>query len=112
MRVTTYNTTYGAIILVHMPRAVFTAAVALGHHHLGDFYTPDGALCSANNLRAQVPRGYTVDTIRTWLQQHNAVPRPPDGSSPSRRGCQARYGRPPPQWSLVGVRPRPPGNGR
>ena len=37
-----YDTAYGARTLVHMPQAVFTAALALGYHHVGDFYTPEG----------------------------------------------------------------------
>ena len=80
--VTTYDTADGAATLVHVPRAVFTATVALGHHHLGDFYTPEGTLRSANDIRARVPRGRTVDTIWTWLRQHEAVLRPLVGTPP------------------------------
>ena len=55
LRVTTHATVYGAITVVHVPRAVFIAALAPGYHHLGDFYTPEGALRSANYLQARVP---------------------------------------------------------
>ena len=78
-RVTTYNTAYDAITLIHVPRAVFTVALALGYHHFGDFYTPEGILRSANDLRARVPQSCIVDTIRTWLRQHDALLRSPGG---------------------------------
>ena len=41
---TTYDMAYGATTLVHVPRAVFTVALALEYHHLGDFYTLEGTL--------------------------------------------------------------------
>ena len=82
-----------------VPRAVFTAALALGYHHLGDFYTPEGALRNATELQARMPRGPTVDTVRTWLQQHDAVLRPRMGT-PAPRWQQA-----PKTWAPGPIRP-------
>ena len=52
-QVTKYDTAHGAITLVHVPRMVFSAALALEYHHLGDFYTLEGALRGANDLRTR-----------------------------------------------------------
>ena len=78
--------------------AVFSIALALGHHHLGDLYTLEGTVCGCNDLQTRALRGRTVDVTKEWFRQHDAVlrplvgPQPPDGSRPPRLGCQAQYG--------------------
>ena len=49
LNVKTYRTSYGTITLVHVPGAVFSAALALGCHQLRDFYTREGTLRTAND---------------------------------------------------------------
>ena len=97
--VTTYDTAYGAMTLVPVPRAVFTAALALEYHHLRDFYTAEGTLRSANDLRARVPRGRTVDTVQTWLRQHKAVLQPLVGT------LAPRWRQAPKTWVLGPIQP-------
>ena len=84
-----YDRAYGAITLVYVPRAVFIAALTLGYHVLGNFYTPDGTRRSVKNLRARVPRGTTEDTMGTWPRYRDAVlwplvgaPGPPMAANP------------------------------
>ena len=50
--VKTYNTVHGGLALAHEPREVFSATLRLRYYHIGDFYTPEGKLRSANDLRA------------------------------------------------------------
>ena len=56
-------------------------------------------MCSANDLRAGVPWGRTVDMIRTWLRQHDAVWQPLVGA-PAPRWQQA-----PKTWTPGPIRP-------
>ena len=62
-----YYTAYGTITLVRVPRVVFSAALALGYDHLGDFETSEGALRSAKDLRTRVPWSRIADTNRACL---------------------------------------------
>ena len=70
---TTQDNTYGDVTHIQLPRAIYSAAPALGYHHLADFYTPDAVPHSAQDLQIWTPRGRTVHRVRDWLHCQQAI---------------------------------------
>ena len=111
--VTTYQTRYSHVTHVQLPSAAYAATLALGYHHLGDFYAVGGAVRSEQDLCVCVLRGHTVRTIRDWLHQHRrtlqsllAAPTPV-GNKPPMIGHQARYALASPPRSSEAARQKP-----
>ena len=69
-----YNVQHGICCNYPHPRTTgFLDCTPRARVHLGDFYTGEGKLRSANDLRVRLPQG---NTIWTWLRQPYAVLRP------------------------------------
>ena len=73
-----------------------TRRIALSYHHLGDFYTPSGALWAVHNLRARAPspKHQGIAVLHKWFRArakdvHTLLQEPPpNGSGPARLRAQ------------------------